>query len=72
MKALDASHAAKTLCENMWALNILHTYFDDARQRGLPPHHAINAALGKLAKLEQVGAENEDAERAGNRGKVRP
>ena len=72
MKHLEASKAAETLCSNGRALVLLHTYYDDARQRGLPPHHAINAALGKLSKLQMAGAKYEDGSRTEDRGKVCP
>ena len=60
MKMLEVSKAAETLCSHGTALDLIHTYYDDARQRGLPPHHAINAALGKLAKLQMAGARDDD------------
>jgi len=43
--------AAKTLSNSSTALTLFHTYYDDARQRGLPPHHSINLALGKLSEF---------------------
>ncbi len=46
----EIASAAKTLCGSSVALTLFHTHYDDARQRGLPPHHAINFALGKLAE----------------------
>ena len=58
--------------EQNGAKTLLHTYYDDARQRGLPPHHAINAALGKLSKLQMAGAKDEEQNGTGNRGTVRP
>lgn len=45
----DMATAAKALLDHGEALPLLHTFFDDARARGLPPHHAITAALSKLA-----------------------
>ena len=42
--------AALTLVQDGKSLRQLHTHFDRARDRGLPPHHAINSALGKLAE----------------------
>lgn len=45
----DMATAARTLLDHGEALPLLHTYFDDARARGLPPHHAITSALSKLA-----------------------
>ena len=41
--------AAADLSRYGEAMALLHTYFDDARSRWLPPHHAINNALGRLA-----------------------
>lgn len=43
--------AAAVLCHDNRALTLLHTYYDDARQSGLAPHHAINKALGKLSEF---------------------
>ena len=45
-----ARAAAAVLIEEEGALALLHTYFDDARAQGLPPHHAISKALGRLAR----------------------
>lgn len=42
--------AALTLVQDGKSLRQPHTHFDRARERGLPPHHAINSALGKLAE----------------------
>lgn len=48
----EVAEAAAVLCASGVSLTLLHTYYDDARHAGLPPHHAINAALGKLAKTQ--------------------
>lgn len=44
----EVAAAARLLAEDNTALTLLHTYYDDARQQGLLPHHSINRALGKL------------------------
>ena len=46
--------AAETIIQQEGALALLHTYFDDARAQGLPPHHAISKALGRLAREERL------------------
>lgn len=50
----DMKSAAKALLQYHEALTLLHTYFDDARQRGLPPHHAITSALSRLAGQDRA------------------
>lgn len=62
MTDMDAIRkAAAELSRYGEAMALLHTYFDDARARGLPPHHAINNALGRLSgapreAVDAVGA----------------
>jgi len=48
--AIAVASAARTITKNPRALGLIHTAFDDARQAGLPPHHAITTALDKLGK----------------------
>lgn len=42
--------AARTITGSQRALGLIHSAFDDARQKGLPPHHAITTALDKLGR----------------------
>lgn len=48
---ITPQQAAAALAASGRHLTLLHTFYDDARQAGLPPHHAINKALGRLAGL---------------------
>lgn len=54
--------ASRVLTESSVALAMLHSYFDDARLAGLPPHHAINLALAK------IGTTNESTRTPGGEG----
>ena len=53
---ITPEQAARVLAASGRHLNLLHTYFDDAREQGLPPHHSINAALGRMAELQKRGS----------------
>lgn len=44
------TEAARWLAQSQESMALLHAFYDDARDAGLPPHHAITRAVSRLAE----------------------
>lgn len=45
------AEAARWLANSQESMALLHTFYDDARDAGLPPHHAITRAVSRLTEV---------------------